>query len=140
MKKSRTAQLSSDLLVSKGAAGPSHATRETLGPDQIEQALRDARAHAGSGREPKPGEPGADDDGRVTLSIRLDPERHRRLKLATVHRGETAEGIMIEALDTFISRIAGEPSTTFRETEDRDQNDESDRAGPLVRGAPTVLD
>ncbi len=40
------------------------------------------------------------------LSVRLDDDRHRRLRLAALHLGRSGQQIMIEALDAYLERAA----------------------------------
>ena len=104
MKPKKAAQLTSGLLASKGDAAPSSANRENLGPGNVDQALAFA-AEAGSNGATAAK---ARRKGRVNLSLRLDADRHRRLKLATIHLGETAQTIMIRALDQYLDQVAND--------------------------------
>ncbi len=45
-------------------------------------------------------------NARAKLSLRLDPERHLRLKLAAAHLRRSSQTIMLEALDAYLARIA----------------------------------
>jgi len=38
------------------------------------------------------------------LSVRLDEDRHRRLRLAALHLGRSGQQILIEALDAYLKR------------------------------------
>jgi hypothetical protein len=40
------------------------------------------------------------------LSLRLDGERHRRLRLAALHLGRSGQQILVEALDAYLERSA----------------------------------
>ncbi|MGH6954648.1 MAG: hypothetical protein ACREGL_10720, partial [Alphaproteobacteria bacterium] len=42
----------------------------------------------------------------VKLSLRLDPGRHRRLKLLAAHRGVSAQSILKKALDRYFDHLA----------------------------------
>jgi hypothetical protein len=41
----------------------------------------------------------------VRLSLRLDAARHRRLRLAAVHRRRSAQAMLVEALDAYIAGV-----------------------------------
>jgi hypothetical protein len=41
------------------------------------------------------------DGKRVRLSLRLDPQRHLRLKVLATHESKTLQGILVEALDSY---------------------------------------
>ena len=43
---------------------------------------------------------------RAKVSLRLDHERHLRLKLLSAHLGKSGQELLVEALDQFISRQA----------------------------------
>ena len=52
-------------------------------------------------------------DGRpVKFSLRLDPARHRRLKLLAAHRGLSAQSILTKALDRYFDHLAPALSAT----------------------------
>lgn len=100
------------LLAVKGAAAPSSADRDNLGPSRVGQAAADAMTR---NRRPVPGGPpaggaaGGGQGARVNVSVRLDPDRHRRLRLASIHLGKPAQAIMVRALDAYLERIANGP-------------------------------
>jgi hypothetical protein len=50
------------------------------------------------------GKPPAGPAGTVKVSLRLDPERHLKLRLAAVHRCSSGQQILIEALDAWLER------------------------------------
>ena len=107
MKTKKAAQLTSGLLASKGDAAPSSANRENLGPGNVDQALAFA-AEAAEAVSNGAATGKSRRKGRVNLSLRLDADRHRRLKLATIHLGETAQTIMIRALDQYLDQVAND--------------------------------
>jgi hypothetical protein len=43
---------------------------------------------------------------RAKLSVRLDQERHLRLKLAAAHLRRSSQTIMLEALDEYLAKVA----------------------------------
>lgn len=46
--------------------------------------------------------------GRAKLSLRLDRERHLRLKIAAAHLGRSNQAILLDALDSYLEKIAPE--------------------------------
>ena len=112
MTSDKAAQLTSDLLATKGTATPSSANRESLGPDKVRQAIAKAQSESA----PKPPAAKPKRNGRVSLSLRLDADRHRRLKLATIHLGESAQGILIQALDDYLDQVANDLLAISRAT------------------------
>lgn len=114
-KKAKVAKLTGNLLVTKGNAFPSNAVQESLGPDNVALAVSEAmKATAKKGRRSTGMSSSA--NGRdsknsasgelVALSIRLGPERHQRLESARLALGQTAEGVVIAALDEFLDRVS----------------------------------
>ncbi|HCB74813.1 MAG TPA: hypothetical protein DEP91_01340 [Sphingomonas bacterium] len=45
--------------------------------------------------------------GRAAFTLRLDPERHLKLRLATAVEGRSAQLIVTEALDNYLNNLAG---------------------------------
>ena len=62
---------------------------------------------SGGGPGGGPGD-GKEADRRIKSTIRLDPERHRRLKLLSAHLGKSGLDILIEALDLYMDRVGAD--------------------------------
>ena len=126
-----SAPLTGALLASKGAASPSRSvssllnnfaeeelaathptvrqasveSREPAGkPVEFAPRPRKAAAAAGSGTKTKP----LPDRARIKLSLRLTEDEHLRLKLAAAHLRESAQTILMAALDDYLARKAPE--------------------------------
>jgi len=82
---SEAASLTEALLVAKGGAAPSRLTMPRTGG-----------VSAGRARHP---------DGRARLALRLDEERHRRLRLATAHLRKSGQGLLLAALDHYLDHV-----------------------------------
>lgn len=124
VKKAKVARLTRDLLATKGNALPANAVQEDLGPDNVALAVSQAtNATARKGKAPPAASSTAGRGGRkkptpselVALSIRLGPERHRRLEMAKLRLGQTAEGVVIAALDEFLERVS-DPAAVEQDT------------------------
>ncbi len=127
----KAAQLTSRLLARKGTAGPSSPrnTEATVidipAPPQLRKLAKPAgdRAPQGGGDKtklfarPKSGlaasrtshaavgaGPKSDHRGRVKLSLRLDRERHTRLRLFAAHTERHLQDILTAALDEYLDR------------------------------------
>ena len=119
---SRTpARLSSGLLSRKGMAAPSagpEARANMVGvPDettrpQLRQAPAPARSTLADWITPEPapagarGQRGQVAQKRVRVSLRLDEDRHTRLKLVATQRNCTLQSLFTEAIDEFFVRHA----------------------------------
>lgn len=80
------ASLSGVLLVAKGDAAPSR------------QSMFDPGAPDGAGRHrPR--------DQRARIPLRLDEKRHRRLRLAGAHLGQSAQAVLVAALDHYLDQV-----------------------------------
>jgi hypothetical protein len=55
---------------------------------------------------PKTGRDGVDFHDRRRITLRLDPGRHVRLKLASAHLDRSIQDIVIDALDDHLARVA----------------------------------
>jgi hypothetical protein len=55
---------------------------------------------------PKTGRDGVDFHDRRRITLRLDPGRHVRLKLASAHLDRSIQDILIDALDDHLARVA----------------------------------
>jgi hypothetical protein len=122
------ASLTGALLARKGKAAPSKLAAPALGDG--EPSLAAARSIASAAEtaaetaaeppraplQPRPasrqatqrppGQPVTDRFGRARVSLRLDPERHQRLKLAAAHARLSIQDILTGALDAYVSSIA----------------------------------
>lgn len=117
------ASLSGQLLARKGTARPSAAVPRSAGAD-IPSTPRAPLRLAPPQEPPASGE-------RARISLRLDPERHRRLRLAAAHLDCSLQDLLIAALDEHLSGLhLGCPC--FQEGGEACQNgcqlDEEDRA------------
>lgn len=86
MSAAKAASLTSALLFAKGAASPSGF--RAMAPPVLRDTYGKARA-----------------DMRIRLSIRLDPERHRRLRLALVHLRQHGQDFVVAALDHYLEQV-----------------------------------
>lgn len=91
MNRSEAASLTAALMTRKGEAQPSRLF--TLAPPVVTAPPRLKR----------PETPAKD---RRRLTLRLDPERHMRLKLAAAHLDLSLQDILIAALDAHLAREA----------------------------------
>lgn len=62
---------------------------------------------------------------RVRVSLRLDPDRHRRLKLVAMQRERTLQSILSEALDGYLKRCAPDVLKALAPTEDQTGDNDS---------------
>lgn len=114
----KAARLRSDHVVRKGAAARRHAAvpkvvrledsefwaRSAAAQRQAEMPHRQA-----PGRDPKA--PGARLDGDVRLSLRLDSETHRRLRLIAACRQQSLQQVLASAVERYL-RDAGPEALT----------------------------
>ncbi len=108
------ASLTGVLLAAKGAASPQGFDPRL--PEPVLASLGKAAAATGALKPKKMKKNGAAAEGakaprsagdeRIRLSFRLDPDRHRRLKLLSVHLGKSSQRILDEALDRVLSEAA----------------------------------
>lgn len=82
---------------------PSDAPRETEGVPELPQAM--------------------DKMGRVRLSVRLDPDRYLRVKMASARTRWSAQDIVIAALDRYLGGDAGKKTVSGKNGEDDGQDD-----------------
>ncbi|HEX3207945.1 MAG TPA: hypothetical protein VHQ91_01100 [Geminicoccaceae bacterium] len=114
---SRRARLTSDLLVRKGQAIPTggfaHAGIELSQPLPAPAALGAAHANgvpapgplaadAAPARSPGRRRAGASREPRLALTLRLDRERHRRLKVFSARRQQSTQEVLLQALDAYL--------------------------------------
>jgi hypothetical protein len=93
MNRSEAASLTAALMTRKGEAQPSRLFALT---PPVVPAPRPAR----------PEQPVVPAKDRRRLTLRLDPERHMRLKLAAAHLDISLQDILIAALDAHLAREA----------------------------------
>ncbi len=137
MSQLKAASLTSSLLAAKGRASPAalveqmvsdgRAPRgEARSPEMSRWDVVDAlvRENAPRAREPLPQPsvvvsllptPAGEEDRHINehaqrkkLSLRLDPQRHFRLKLVSYHLGLSAQELLTRALDRYIELVAPE--------------------------------
>lgn len=106
------AQLNADLLARKGGAAP--AVRR---PDDAVVMRWPARAeHDGARRYPEPRSDGTglsakERTTRLKFTLRLDLERHRRIRLAAAHAGISMQAFALRALDAYVADAARSVAT-----------------------------
>ena len=54
------------------------------------------------------GDPLATESGRVRISVRLDRDRHLKLRLTAAHLQNSLQDLMIDALDRYLEQIGSE--------------------------------
>ena len=96
----KSASLSGSLLVRKGAALPAKlvAAQNGAGKRRAVQA-RGALTASASGNKPAGTHP-PESEERARITLRLDPDRHLKLKLAAAHLRRSSQQILVEALDS----------------------------------------
>ncbi len=82
---------------------PSEAVEEAVGIPELPQAM--------------------DKMGRVRLSVRLDPDRYLRVKMASARTRWSAQDIVIAALDRYLGGSAGKKPVSGNDGEDGGQDD-----------------
>jgi hypothetical protein len=130
------ARLTSDLLVRKGQAIPTggfaHAGIELSQPLPASARLGIPRAtgllapsplsvRTAPGRAPGH-RPGAARQGRVALTLRLDRERHRRLKVFSARNQQTTQEVLLAALDAYLAACGADCACLRGEPEDCARN------------------
>ncbi len=135
MNLTKTAHLTSSLLARKGAAIPSTiraaaAAQNRVGSDRIAEVFRLAHAEARSSGSSGRTAPAAGSESksraivrdntaslagggsnRIKLSLRLDRERHARLRIAAAYTGRHLQGLLVEALDKFLQELPASPAS-----------------------------
>ncbi len=113
MERSPAAMLTRSLLVRKGAAMPTPPAPPPA--NELADGAREPVPHLvllghdvppPAGRRRFTGGGGGRSRDRRRISLRLDPARHRRLKLAATHLGVSLQDVLIAALDSHIARVA----------------------------------
>jgi hypothetical protein len=95
------AALASGLLARKGEAVPTSLVVLPIMP-RAQPELTAPRDRALGCNPPRGGAVAA----AAKLSLRLDGDRHRRLRLAALHLGRSGQQLLIEALDAYLERSA----------------------------------
>ena len=98
MSKSPAASLTASLLAGKGAAIPAPFVRPRL-----PAAVGKTGANGKWAARKAPTEAQLQ---RVKLSVRLDPARHLKLKLAAAHLHDSVQSVLIDALDAYLAQVA----------------------------------
>jgi hypothetical protein len=108
MSKSRPAMLSSALLARKGDAAP---TGYTPIRSQEVNARIAKTGHPVSVIKPDftaIGDRASAESERARVSVRLDPDRHLKLRLTAAHLHNSLQDIMTDALDRYLEQIGPE--------------------------------
>lgn len=123
MRKKAPARLTGTLLVRKGEATPTLAVAPA--------PAKPSRANGMSGRGTRNGirhlvavprlRTNSHAGKRVAMTLRLDPERHLRLKLFTVQAGRSAQDVLTTAIDEYLSQfhLGGQGKTATRKSKKR---------------------
>lgn len=110
------AALTASLMAAKGAAGPAAhvslpgglkrkklaGTAAPLHRADLPQSWSRPAETAAAAPAPAIARPALDPQGRARVSLRLDPERHLRLKLASAHLGCSIQELLTGALDRYL--------------------------------------
>ncbi len=125
----QAASLTASLFVAKGRADPIDLTPAGV-------FARIPRAAARSGECP-------DRHGKAKLSLRLEPVRHLRLKLAVAHLNRSAQQILIAALDRYLDEATpavhdGGCACFMESRPDETAGDAEDRRGPAITAAAAI--
>lgn len=107
MRKKAPARLTGSLLACTGAATPALAVapapaRRSRANGKSGSGTRNGVRHLAAVPRPRSnGHAGK----RVAMTLRLDPERHLRLKLFTVQAGRSAQDVLTTAIDEYLSQF-----------------------------------
>jgi hypothetical protein len=104
----KVSALTSSLLVRKGDATPS--TFVPRGPVDARPAPSVPPSSGSSAIRPN-GTPHlrvVNNVARIRISVRLDPDRHRALKLIAAHTGRSVQDLTVAALDEYLDSLGGE--------------------------------
>ncbi len=133
---SARAKLTSDLLVRKGHASPTggfaHAGIDLSQPLPAPAKLEGPRGHvilatsplsvhAAPARSAKR-QARVGDEGRVALTLRLDRERHRRLKVFGARNQQTTQEVLLKALDAYLEACGADCACLRGEPDDCTRN------------------
>ena len=115
----QTARLTSALLARKGQAFPTGGfacptidlgqplpAPEKLSPPRRGTAL--ARGALATQLQPLRRPSRQSDDGRVALTLRLDRERHRRLRIFAARHERTSQEVILRALDVYLEAFGAD--------------------------------
>ena len=126
---SRRVKLTSDLLVRKGQASPTggfaHTGIDLSQPLPAATALDLPRIGAalGNGRPAVAARrASARTEGRIALTLRLDRDRHRRLKVFCARGQQTTQEVMLKALDAYLEAGGADCACLRGEPEDCGRN------------------
>lgn len=98
------ARLNGGLLARKGQATPTNAAYPRLAssrPDAVTAALGQVRPGRPICEEPNTRRPRRESD-RVGLTLRLDRDRHTRLKIVAARHGQSGQSVLLDALDAYL--------------------------------------
>ena len=105
----KVSDLTSSLLVRKGGAMPSTLVAPIA--DRLPPALR-VQPPATETPPPRPDalphSPVSGDTKRIRVSVRLDPGRHRALKLIAAHTGRSVQDLAVAALDEYLVALGAD--------------------------------
>ncbi len=111
MSRSRPAVLSSALLARKGAAAPTGYTPirpEVVDAETSANDSADARRPVIAPAVTAVGGPFSPGGARARVSVRLDRDRHLKLKLTAAHLNNSLQDIITDALDRYLEQIGPE--------------------------------
>lgn len=122
---SAPARLTGELLARKGQAAPttglaiagpaSALARPSLVHSRTPATVPGERRNAGPDRRQAAGRREAD---RVALTLRLDRERHRRLRIFTARHDCSSQEVIVRALDAYLASCGEDCACLRGETED----------------------
>ena len=113
MNKRGPAPLTSSLLAEKGTAVPTvgpvdgQARHATIAPPRaIDGAATATPTHLPDAAPFADATPRRDKSDRVRVTMRIDPERHFRLKLVAAHLNQSTQDVLSTALDCYLDQVA----------------------------------
>ena len=95
---------SSPIVAAAGDTAPQAYVSETAAAREVPSTCAIADATG------EPCVPGLEMDKTVKVSLRLDPERHLRLRLASAHLRRSAQKILMSALESYLDTTVGTPA------------------------------
>jgi hypothetical protein len=115
----QTARLTSALLARRGQAFPTGGFacptidlgQPLPAPDKLSAPRRGmalARGALATQLQPLRRSPRHSDDGRVALTLRLDRERHRRLRIFAARHERTSQEVILRALDVYLEAFGAD--------------------------------
>lgn len=105
MAMSEPAILSGALLARKGSALPTGYT--PMRPQHVNTG-KGPNENAGKSPPAAIGGPSSTDGGRTRVSVRLDRERHLKLRLTAAHLESTLQDVVTDALDRYLEQLGPE--------------------------------